>query len=68
MADIFNAEVVTLRSTAVSGVGVVLSVGALAFLGLWWARNRRGRRRRPSRSVATPMSTAPDTRVGEPVP
>jgi hypothetical protein len=65
---VLAAEVVTLRSTAVSGVGVVLSVGALAFLGLWWARNRRGRRRRPSRSVAAPMSTAPDTRVGEPVP
>lgn len=37
----------TIRSTAVSGVGVVLTVGAAAFLALWWGRHLlRARRRR----------------------
>ena len=39
----------TVRSTAFSGVGVVLSVGAMAFLAIWWGRSilqaRRARRR-----------------------
>ncbi len=36
------------RSTAASGVGLVISFGSLAFLVLWWARDivRRRRRRR----------------------
>jgi Family of unknown function (DUF6049) len=33
------------RSTAVSGVGLVLSAGALVFLLVWWARNWRTARR-----------------------
>lgn len=38
---------ITVRSTATSGVGVVLSVGAGAFLFLWWLRHaRHGRRAR----------------------
>ena len=37
---------VTIRSTAASGVGVVLSVGALLLLLTWWARDvLRGERR-----------------------
>jgi len=37
----------TVRSTAASGVGVVLSVGAMAFLLVWWGRHLvRGRRNR----------------------
>ncbi len=37
----------TVRSTAASGVGVVLSVGAMAFLLVWWGRHMvRGRRNR----------------------
>ena len=37
----------TVRSTAASGVGVLLSVGAGAFLLLWWGRHQmRGRRNR----------------------
>ncbi len=36
----------TVRSTAVSGVGVFLTVGAAAFLALWWGRNWH-RNRRP---------------------
>ena len=39
---------VAVRTTAVSGVGVVLMVGAMAFLVVWWTRTivreRRGRR------------------------
>jgi hypothetical protein len=33
------------RSTAISGVGLVLSVGAGLFLAVWWARNWRKSRR-----------------------
>ncbi|MCU1357833.1 MAG: hypothetical protein JWM89_3251 [Acidimicrobiales bacterium] len=29
----------TIRSTAVSGVGILLTIGAAAFLALWWGRN-----------------------------
>ncbi|MBI2709848.1 MAG: hypothetical protein HYX34_09150 [Actinobacteria bacterium] len=37
----------TVRSTAVSGLGAALSIGALLFLLLWWARHwRRSRRTR----------------------
>ncbi|MDP9070441.1 MAG: DUF6049 family protein, partial [Actinomycetota bacterium] len=37
----------TVRSTAASGVGVLLSVGAMGFLVLWWARHHsRARRNR----------------------
>ncbi len=47
---------VTVRSTAFSGVGLVLSVGAGTFLALWWGRHiltaRRGRRR-PRHAAAT---------------
>lgn len=35
----------TIRSTAFSGVGVVLSIGAVAFLLVWWARTLRNERR-----------------------
>lgn len=35
----------SVQSTAVSGVGVVLSVGALLFLLLWWGRHWRDHRR-----------------------
>ena len=35
----------TVRSTAVSGVGLLLSVGAGAFLVVWWARHWRRTRR-----------------------
>ena len=46
---------ITVRSTALSGVGVVLSVGALVFLLVWWGRHtldaRRGRGRRPRHAI-----------------
>jgi hypothetical protein len=36
---------VTIRSTAASGVGIILSVGAAVFLLVWWVRNARSGRR-----------------------
>ena len=47
---------VTVRSTAFSGVGLVLSVGAGTFLALWWGRHiltARRARRRPQHAAAT---------------
>jgi hypothetical protein len=41
-----------IRSTAVSGVGVVLSIGAGLFLAIWWARHWRKTRR--SRRLVPP--------------
>jgi hypothetical protein len=46
---------ITIRSTAFSGVGLILSGGALLFLVLWWARHIIGDRRakrRPPRHAA----------------
>jgi hypothetical protein len=40
-----SRTLVQVRSTFVSGVGVVLSFGAGLFLLLWWARNWRTVRR-----------------------
>ncbi len=44
------------QSTAVSGVGFIITIGAAAFLVLWWAshvyRDRRGRRRPAHRRAA----------------
>jgi hypothetical protein len=43
---------VHVRSTFVSGVGKFLTVGAAAFLAIWWGLDIRKRRRR-ARAVAT---------------
>lgn len=43
----------TIRSTAVSGVGIVLTVGAALFLAVWWGRNWR-RTRTDRRAEADP--------------
>ncbi len=53
----------TVRSTAVPGLGVVLSAGAAGFLVIWWARHwRRDRRaRRTARSGDGPAPEAPAT-------
>lgn len=48
----------TINSTAVSGVGLALMVGAALFLGAWWVRNaRHGRRSR--RLVPSPADKVP---------
>lgn len=46
---VLGATRVTVRSTAFSGLGVVLSVGALAFLLVWWGRHIVGEHRRRPR-------------------
>jgi hypothetical protein len=57
----------TVRSTAISGVGLVLSIGAGLFLLVWWARHFRTSRRarklvasnHPARSGTEPGGYAP---------
>ncbi|HYF45206.1 MAG TPA: DUF6049 family protein [Acidimicrobiales bacterium] len=53
---------VTVRSTFVSGVGLVLSIGALLFLVLWWALHFRStrRNRRLVDPDELPVNTDPD--------
>ena len=51
----------TVRSTAVSGVGLVLSVGAGVFLTVWWARHWH-RTRRSKKLIAT--DAHPSSRAG----
>jgi hypothetical protein len=48
----------TIRSTAISGVAVAISVGALAFLVLWWTRSIVQKRRRQRRSAAAGGTSA----------
>lgn len=54
---LINSTTIRVRSTAVSGVGVLLGGGALAFLIVWWAMTiRRDRRRRKSPGAESPPS------------
>lgn len=48
---------VNVRSTALSGIGVAVAVGAAAFLALWWLLGWR-RRRRGGRPIDEPFWTA----------
>jgi hypothetical protein len=48
---------VVIRSTAVSGVGLVLSGGAMVFLAVWWGRHWR-RTRRAQRLIDRPVQTS----------
>lgn len=53
---------VTVRSTAISGLGVVLSLAAGAFLAIWWIRHwRTTRRDRRLVSAAHPSTGTPST-------
>ena len=51
---------ITVRATAVSGVGIVLMGAAAAFLAAWWTRtilrDRRAKRARPAHARKTPAS------------
>jgi hypothetical protein len=47
---------VTVRSTAVSGIGYVLSVGAGLFLVIWWFRHWRRARREHHQVTALPAA------------
>lgn len=55
---------VEVQSRAISGVGMFLSIGALTFLLVWWARNARRRRRvrnlDPIRHPTLPANTSMD--------
>lgn len=52
----------TVRSTAVSGVGLVLTVGAAGFLVIWWSRHiLRARRLRHEGPDASDADGSPDT-------
>lgn len=55
-AIVLDRTTFDIRSTAVSGVGLVLSFGAGLFLLVWWARHWRSSRR--SQHLATPGGTA----------
>jgi hypothetical protein len=50
-----------IRSTAVPGLGLLISLSALAMLGLWWIVDHRRRRR-------APLPPAPDRVEGEETP
>ncbi len=53
----------TIRSTAVSGVGLVLSIGAGLFLLIWWARHWRTARRSSRLIQEHPASHSARTRA-----
>jgi hypothetical protein len=48
------------RSTAISGVGIVLSLGALAVLLVWWVRHWRRTRRDRTVDPVSPAGTVPE--------
>jgi hypothetical protein len=53
---------VNVRSTFVSNVGVILTVGAILFLGLWWGNDfRRRRKRRAAEADAAALHPAPES-------
>ncbi len=58
----------TIRSTAVAGAGIVLSIGAGLFLIIWWAQHWR-RTRRSGRLIAAPQPPSqpanPSTTAGQ---
>ncbi|HZJ28136.1 MAG TPA: DUF6049 family protein [Acidimicrobiia bacterium] len=57
---IFSRSQITVRSAVVSNVGVILTVGAIAFLAIWWlnhARRRRRVRAQTTGAVVGPIST-----------
>jgi hypothetical protein len=54
----------TVRSTAVSGAGLLLSVGAGVFLIVWWARHWRRTRRSRKLIATTGHPAASDSRAG----
>jgi hypothetical protein len=55
----------TIRSTAISGVGLVLSIGAGLFLLIWWARHWRTTRRSSRLVSEEPPLRAASARVTE---
>jgi hypothetical protein len=62
---VLDTSTFDIRSTAISGVGLVLSVGAGLFLAVWWAKHWRSARR--SRHLM-PASSVPADAPGPPPP
>ncbi|MGH9236098.1 MAG: DUF6049 family protein, partial [Acidimicrobiales bacterium] len=60
---VLDSTTFDVRSTAISGVGLVLSVGAGLFLAIWWARHWRRTRR--SRHLMPPGSVGPGGPSGD---
>jgi hypothetical protein len=52
-----GSGVIEVRSSAISGIGLALTIGAGFFLAVWWARNWRKTRRD---GAATASGAAPD--------
>ncbi len=63
---LLKADSDTVRSTAVSGVGVVLIVVAVVFLAAWWVRDARHGRR--ARELVPAPDNEADDRGGDPTP
>jgi len=64
--DIQRTEV-QVRSTFVSNVGLILTIGAILFLGLWWGNDFRRRRKRRA-AEAQPATRQPATSPPEAAP
>ncbi len=60
------SSTVPVRSTVVSGLGLVLSVGAGIFLAIWWARNARSARRAKKLVDADPTGPTPPSHRDDP--
>ena len=58
---VLGRSLFTVRSTAASGVGVILSVGAGTFLVLWWARHLLQSRRAARAEEVELVATTPTT-------
>jgi hypothetical protein len=65
---VLGEEVIQVRSTAVSGWGLALSIGAGFFLLVWWARNWRSTRRTPIGEPPGPHGGGGPARPDPPAP
>ena len=68
-AEEITSARITVRSTVVSGVGLILTIGALAFLLIWWVSHWRSNRKPPKGRHARPRKgAAPRDLSNEPEP
>jgi hypothetical protein len=56
---VMRSGTMTIRSTAISGVAVALSIGAAAFLVLWWSRSILTKRRRKHKLRGAALAAGP---------
>ena len=62
--ELLASSKVTIRSTALSGVGIALTIGAALTLTVWWLRHAYNRRRAARVAARPPPPSAPE----EPAP